>query len=200
MRNKVALLTLATFILQQPVAIAAIPNRLSSTQIVYSNSVDTSKVLDLTQVKVVRPATVQYEKYLPLDMTPTDNSGRVAARIMDHALAEFAKDPAFRESSLFRSAQQVNNVVDAKVDLGSTPNVGQRDVTQHSLRFQMKPLDTTATLNYKGWLNANVSYQASANQMNVEVFKELSQSTRIAVLHNQASSQAYSGVSFQVTF
>ena len=175
---------------------AALP-RLNTTQIRVEpiNNQYYSKVLDFSHIVPVKMgSTFTAADFIPMDLQPTRNVGKVANRIIDHAMNHLSKHEMFRSSTLVRTAEDLNQFVDTKIELGSEKGVKQ------DLRLQLRPFETQAKLAYSGHFNADLSYQVSSDTLSLEVYQKLGRDSRVALQHKKDREQTYNGVAVELTF
>lgn len=194
--NRFVLATALMVALPQQQLLAAIP-RLNSTQIRVEpmNNQYYSKVLDFSHIVPVRyESTFKATDFIPMDLQPTRNVGKVANRIIDHAMNQLSKHEMFRSSSIVRTAEDLNQFVDTKIELGGVKGEKQ------DLRLQLRPFETQAKLAYSGSFNADLSYQISSDTLSFEVYQKMGRDSRIALQHKKDREQTYHGVAVEMTF
>lgn len=101
---------------------------------------------------------------IPLDMAASQNAGFVATRIGDHALQSWLKSPAVQGSNIGRTASTVENSMRTEVSVKSADPEG----VSHKFSFQYMALQSVTRLQYSGWLNAMMNYDARAGETFVE--------------------------------
>lgn len=106
-----------------------------------------------------------YEAAIPPNLKPTANAGEVAVKFGDQVLQNWLKSDAVKLSPLGSRATQVENALrtEVVVEKGSTGS------TDHHFSLQFLALQALTKLEYKGWLNATVNYDANAAETDLEL-------------------------------
>lgn len=118
-------------------------------------------------------------KWIPTNMQASDDGGAVAAKIVDFSIQNMMKSPEFKNNAFVRSAQKMESAMASDVSFGGSAE-GE---TKHVIKFQMKPTQTLAQLNYQGFVTARVNYQISHETLNVEISEKIIGDTDLVLSH-----------------
>jgi hypothetical protein len=105
------------------------------------------------------------EKIIPTDIPATDNMGTVATRIADRSLQTWFNSAAVKASSFGRTASTVQKSMSTEVTVKSD----EPQATEHKFSMQLLALQAMAKVQYSGWLNAVLNYDAKAAESMVEL-------------------------------
>lgn len=133
---------------------------------------------------------------IPMDMQPTDDSNQVLSRVADRTLTTFFNSKAVRESSLGRTATEVEKKMKQEVVLGGH---GPKSI-QHKLNFSLQAFQALAEVDYSGFTNAALKYKIAENKLAFEVFEKLSGNRDLVLSHTVARVDQVSEVSMRWTF
>lgn len=168
-----------------PDARTAVPRSYSKSiqNLAVSNRLDFSKGLNLKVIKPIRSMrAMQAEdiaRIIPEDLTPTSNSGQIAAQILDHSLSNFFNSDTVRNSEWGRAAHEVEQKMESNIAFGGN----EPESVTHSFKFAMRAAQTKALIEYSGLMNAQISYTISQQKMNFEVHEKLASQTQVVFNH-----------------
>ena len=143
----------------------------TKTIVFYSQApgLDCSKGYDASIIQPVRPYddvdSQDIQKMIPQDMQPSSDGAQVASRIADKSMNSFMDSPMMKSSDIGRAAKSVEHSMQADMSVGGA----EPDSIKHSFHFDVQAAQTKAMLKYQGITNANLSYQASGQTLNLEV-------------------------------
>jgi hypothetical protein len=141
---------------------------------------DFSKGFDVRAVDPIESKGFDYSKILPSSLSPISTSGEVAAQIFDYSVANFFNQDHIRNTSLGRAAKSVEKTMKAEVALGrETP-----DSTQHNLRFQMKATQSKASMEYRGFTHADLSYSVATRSTDLEIYENFGKNSQLIFHHS----------------
>ena len=149
----------------------ATTNPPTKTIIFYSQApgLDCSKGYDASIIQPVRPygevENKDIQKMIPQDMQATSDGGQVASRIADKSMNSLMDSPLMKSSDLGRAAKTVEHSMQADMSVGGA----EPDSIKHSFHFDVQAAQSKAMLHYQGITNANLTYQASGQTLNLEV-------------------------------
>ena len=125
-----------------------------------------------------------------------DSSSQVAAKIMDHSLANFMKSPAVRQSEVGKTAASIEKQMSSEASFGGS---GPHS-TKHVFQFQMKPTESKAEMKYTGLTNARLSYSVLESKVNFEIYENLDKVTRVGVNNSVTRGESSSMLSLAWAF
>lgn len=110
------------------------------------------------------------KKFVPMDLAPTNNGSQVLMKVADQSLNTFVNDPQVKNSFLGRTANHVQESMQTDVSIKPTSENG----VEHKFRFMYLAFQSTAKMDYSGYLNASIRFSTADSSMNMEVFEKLS--------------------------
>jgi hypothetical protein len=136
------------------------------------------------------------EKIIPLDMHATDNADHVAQRIGDRALQMWFDRPEVRNSAMGRAATTVEEATKVQAEFGGD----EPEDVHHRFSFQVMALQAVTRLQYSGWLNAAMNYDARVGATIVEVTEKIWTNKDFVLSHKAASGEDFSSVGVRWAF
>jgi hypothetical protein len=133
----------------------------------FSKGIDFSAIQPIESARLTK--TKDVERIIPSGMAPTRDGGMVARQIIDHSLSSWFNSEQVRNSSLGRSAHQVEQKLSSNVSVGG----GAPEAVHHNFRFQMRAAQTKAQLEYSGLTHAKLTYYVAQQQTDLEVREPL---------------------------
>lgn len=158
---------------------------------------DFSRGLDARAVDRIESKGVDFSKILPASLAPVTDGGDVAAQILDHSVSNFFKQEHIRNTSFGRAAKTVEETMKAEVDLGGGE---EPDSTQHNLKFQMKATQTKASMEYRGFTNADLSYSVTNRSTDLEIYEPIGESSRLVYHHSARPDEKRDVLSIRLNF
>lgn len=146
---------------------------------VSSKAKDFSRGTDFRSVNRVTEVGVNFDQLLPSHLSPVTDAGSVSAQIFDHSVTEFFKNDTIKNSFLGRSKDAVEKRMKAEVELGGT----EPESIKHNIKFQVKASETKASMEYRGLMNADLSYSVGGRRTNLEIHEEISEWTNLVYSH-----------------
>lgn len=125
-----------------------------------------------------------------MDAADRRDVGVVASKFGDKAIQNWANSPEFRNSSVGRTATTVEKNLKTEV---SVPSKSKKGV-DHKVSFQVLALQTTAKMEYKGWTNASVNYDAGKRASKVEVSEKFLRNKDVTLSHTASTKEDVSAV------
>lgn len=120
------------------------------------------------------------EKIIPMDMAPTGDATVVATRIGDGALQAWLKSPQVQGTAFAQTAQKVESTMKAEVSLKGDQS---EEGVDHRVGFQYMLLQTTAKLEYKGWVRAALNHNTRSRESHVEVSETIMKDKDLFLSH-----------------
>lgn len=127
----------------------------------YSRGLDLSVIQPIYSVRGLKSADVA--NVIPMDLDPGDQL-HVGRRIISNTVSHAMRSDVLRNSSLGRTAQTVQNSMQAGMTVGSR----EPNSIQHQIRAAVDPVQAQARINYSGLTNAQLSYHANESQVDFE--------------------------------
>lgn len=149
---------------------------------------------DARQIQPLEEIGFDYHRILPKKLSPTKDSGQVAAQIIDHSVSNFLKHESIKNSFIGRTATVVEEKMKAEVDLGGD----EPDSIQHNIKFQVKATETKASMEYKGITNAALSYSVSSQKTSFEVFESIGVGSHLVYSHSDEPSEKRDMISLRM--
>lgn len=182
-RGKKSILSLVTlvFISSNTSSYAAIPPQQHS--------------LDLSSISPAGPIerTIKQqdiERVIPQNLYPGMSEEEISIKVIDHSANNFMNGDYFKNSSLGKAANNVQEALQTNVSWGGDPE--EEDSIQHNMQFQLEAFQQKAWMKYQGYFDLKFTYEVSGNNLNIEMHEKLADLTDLVVTHN--TSQAYSSL------
>ncbi len=163
---------------------ASIPNRDQGVAIDFSltssysqNGIDFSRIGQVFPYEDISYADVS--RLVPTDIPATASGGQVASQIADKGMQAYFNSDSFKSTSIGKTSHSVEKSLKQDVTIGGS----EPDAIKHNFRFNMQATQAKAMLDYTGYTNAQLSYKASGQELNLEIFRQLTQSMKIAYNH-----------------
>lgn len=110
---------------------------------------------------------VDLARYIPLrDIPQTDNGGKISQRIFEQTLETLIDSLSAQDSKIIRQAQTINSGFSSSVDRNG-----------YSVKFRIKPVNTTAEVSYEGVVRAALAYDVSHSEAKIEFSKKVGEQT-----------------------
>lgn len=138
-------------------------------------------------------------KSLSSDTKNSDDGNVVAQRIGDKALQNWLSSPDVASSPIVHSANKVQDSMKADVHLNDSSEVGPNHI-DHRMTFQILALQSCAKVEYKGWVNAAVNYNARDRASVVEVSQKIWDNKDLTLSHTAALDQDISAIGIRWGF
>jgi hypothetical protein len=117
------------------------------------------------------------DDFIPMDMSPTNQSDLVLTRIADQSLATMLRSAAWRESSLGRAADEAQTKMKAEIRMVSK----SPKVKEHRMDMQLKAFQNQAEIRYTGVTEAILSYDVKSSKTQLEVVEKMSGTTELVL-------------------
>lgn len=150
-------------------AVSAIPYRSSFEHMDVINK--QTKELDLSmlaRIQILIDANrFNMADYVPLSGLPENSSGdEIARRILKQTMNTLMDSDFVTASPTLNKVEKINSSFVTTVERSG-----------HSFNFRLKPVETVAQMNYKGFVSAVLSYDMSEDELKFEISKEIGQKT-----------------------
>ena len=133
---------------------------------------------------------------IPIDILASGNGGQVASQIADKSMRSYFNSAAFKSTNLGKTTHSVEKSLQQDVRIaGSSPNA-----IQHNIKFNMHANQAKAVIDYAGYANAQLSYKVSGQELNLEIYHNITQNMKIAYNHINNSNDQRDVVSLKLGF
>jgi len=136
-------------------------------------------------------------KIVPKDVTPADSSQDILRRMSDRAVQVWLKSPSMQNMAVVQTAQKVENAMKAEVAMGDPSG---EDGIQHKINFQVQAFQATSRVDYKGYVNASLSYNLRENRAGIEVREKVFKDKDLFLNHSSTSRDTLSSVGMRWSF
>ena len=133
---------------------------------------------------------------IPTNMAASSDTGHVASQIIDRSMQSLFNSEVFKTSDIGRTTHRVEKSIQQDVTIGgSSPHS-----IKHTFKFNMQAAQGKALIDYTGFTHAQLSYQASSQELNLEVYRHLTSTMRIAYNHINSPTDQRDTVSLKLGF
>lgn len=136
------------------------------------------------------------KKIVPQDVTANEPAGDVLKKMGDKAVQVWLKSSTAQNFSVVRTAQKMEQAMKAEVAFGDA----QAEGVQHKLNFQVQAIQATSKIDYTGYVNASVSYNARDHRTGIEFREKLFRNKDFYVNHSTTKSEDLSSVGMKWSF
>ncbi len=155
--------------------------------------------IDFSRIAQIFPdslSTQDVSMVIPTDIPATATGGQVASHIADKSMQSYFNSESFKSTNLGKTSHSVEKSIQQDVTIGgSSP-----DSIQHNFKFDMQAAQQTARINYSGYTNAQLSYKASGQELNFEVYRNLAKNMKLAYNHINSPNDQRDVVSLHLGF
>jgi hypothetical protein len=169
------------------VLIAVLSSQAAMARVTLKNT----RPVPLPQVETNAWTSADVGRVIPTDLAATSDGGEVALKIGDHALKNLLNSPAIKNSTVGRTATKVQD--NLKTEMVVSSGAGKKAV-DHKFTFQVLALQAVSRVQYKGWVNAEVNYNARAKESNVELTEKVWDNKEFVISHATSNVQDLSSV------
>lgn len=135
-------------------------------------------------------------KIVPKDIAATAPADEVLKKMGDKAVQVWLKSSTAQNFAVVQSAQKMEKAMKAEVAFGDA----QEEGVQHKLNFQVQAVQATSKIDYTGYVNATVSYNARDQKTGIEFREKLFRDKDFYVNHSTTKSEDLSSVGMQWSF
>ncbi|MBT4763353.1 MAG: hypothetical protein HOO06_16785 [Bdellovibrionaceae bacterium] len=170
MKNKVAILFKSLFTLVTVFSVSCLT---------YAGDyqVEATSLEDYNTLQSTFNASDYETSYIPNNLKKEDDPDSTAKKIINHNL----KKAINKSASMAKSIKRINAGLSSSI----TIDPSKKNETSHNIGFQMRALETKASLKYAGIVNAVLSYKIDNHNVDMNISKKLSESTKIVIRVNQ---------------
>ncbi|UYL10203.1 hypothetical protein B9G69_006375 [Bdellovibrio sp. SKB1291214] len=142
-----------------------------------------------------RITTTDVNRVIPTDNLGAETTSSMMGRIADRSFNLWFNSDVVQESLLGRVVQETQETLKTDVVV---PAATQQGIS-HKFSFRVEAFQALAKMEYKGWLNAAINYNARASETDVEVKEKVFDNKDLIVSHKGTSrdSLAMIGLAWQ---
>ncbi|MBO9665830.1 MAG: hypothetical protein J7501_03350 [Bdellovibrio sp.] len=127
-------------------------------------------------------------KVIPTDISKDETTGNMMGRIADRSFNLWFNSDTIQESLLGRVVQETQETLKTDVVVPASSKQG----TSHKFSFRVEAFQTLAKMEYKGWMNAAINYNARAAETDVEIKEKVFTDKSLILSHKGTSKQGLS--------
>ena len=145
-----------------------------------------SKVNIKTTHKLVMPADIMTplisaetsEKIQPKSLDANESAQSIVSKIADNSLSLWWDTSPVRNTQVGRAAEKVEKNLKTEVSFKD-----KASRTEHRISFKVLAMQALAKLEYKGWVNAAINYDARAEKTEAEVSEKIFKKQDLVLSH-----------------
>lgn len=126
-------------------------------------------------------------KIIPTDLDETKDD-EVAAKVGDHAFQSWINSPLGQSSTVGRTARKVDNALKTEMVVSGA------DKIDHKFTFQVLAFQSISRVKYKGWLNAEVNFDARSRKGSFEITEKIWHNKKFVISHSANNEEDLSSV------
>jgi hypothetical protein len=135
-------------------------------------------------------------KILPSSIDQNEPAERTLKRMGDKAFQVWMKSSSMQKLRVVQTAQSVENAMKAEVRIGGN----QPNEIQHKVNFQVEALQATSKVDYKGYVDASVTYNLRDQVSGVELREKIMKDKDLYVNHSSSKDENLSSVGMKWSF
>ncbi len=108
------------------------------------------------------------DKIQPKSLAPHDSAESIVSKIADNSLSLWWDTSPARNTQVGRAAEKVEKNLRTEVSFKD-----KASRTEHKISFKVLAMQAVAKLEYKGWVNAAINYDARADKTEAEVSEKM---------------------------
>ncbi len=156
--------------------------------------------IDFSRIALIHPyediTYADVSRVVPTDIPASASGGQVASQIADRSVQAYFNSESFKATNIGKTSHSVEQSLKQDLTIaGSSP-----DAVQHNFKFNMQATQAKAMIDYTGFTNAQLSYKASKQELNFEVFRNLTQTMKVAYNHINSPNDQRDVVSLRYGF
>ncbi len=142
----------------------------------------------------------EINKYLPSQLVATDSSQTNLRKMSDRAMQVWIKSPTMQQFSVVQSAQVVEKAMKAEVGFGGGDPDSDEKQIQHKVNFQIQAFQALSKVDYKGYVNASLTYNLRDQTTGLEVREKILRDKDLYVNHSTSKIESLSSVGVKWNF
>lgn len=156
------------------------------------NIKETRRLIMPTDISAPLMTAETSNKIQPKGIGQNESANSVVSRIADNSLSLWWDSSPIRNTKVGKAAEKVEKNLKTEV---SFKNKASR--TEHRISFKVLAMQALARLEYKGWVNAAVNYDARAAKTEAEVSEKISSKQDLVVSHAMSKEENKSQVAWR---
>lgn len=133
------------------------------------------------------------KKLQPKTVGVGESGSSVFSKIADNSLALIWESSNLKRTAIGQAAEKVEK--NLKTEMSFTDNSPNK--TQHKFSFKVLALQALAKMEYKGWLNAAINYDAKASKTEAEISEKIFDRQDIVFSHAMTPDEVKSQVALR---
>ncbi len=156
------------------------------------------KITRIPKMKLEDPlfTSRDFNKILPSQIDQNESDEKNLKRIGDRAFQVWMKSGTMQKLSVVQAAQKVESAMKAEVKIGGN----DPSQVQHKVNFQVQALQATSKVDYKGYVDASVTYNLKDQVSAVELREKIMKDKDLYVNHSSSKSENLSSVGMKWSF
>lgn len=135
-------------------------------------------------------------KILPSSLDQNESDEKTLKRMGDKAFQVWLKSSSMQKLKVVQAAQNVEKAMKTEVHIGgNNPNE-----VQHKVNFQVQALQATSKIDYKGYVDASVTYNLRDQVSGVELREKIMKDKDLYVNHSSSKEENLSSVGMKWSF
>ncbi len=118
------------------------------------------------------------EKIQPKSLSANESAESIVSKIADNSLSLWWETSPVRNTQAGRAAEKVEKNLRTEVSFKDKANH-----TEHRISFKVLAMQALAKLEYKGWVNAAINYDARADKTEAEVSEKIFKKQDLVLSH-----------------
>ncbi len=153
---------------------------------------------------VVLPSSTksEIETYMPRKLNPTSDPNHVMNQFGDGMIQAWINSPQIQQSAIGKTVQNVESQMGMRTEMSlsgpsSSSSKGKsvsesKPSVQHRIGFEYQLLQTTAKVEYKGWVRAAVNHNTQSRESMFEVSDTILKNKDLVLSHRATADQGSS--------
>ncbi len=133
------------------------------------------------------------DKVLPKSLTAADSSRSVVSKIIDNSLAYWWDNSDLKKTQAGQVATRIEENMKTEIDFGAS----RGGKTDHKISLKVLAMQALAKLEYNGWINAALNYDAKSATTEMEVLENLSNNKDLVISHSITANENKSQLSLR---
>ncbi|MBC7467487.1 MAG: hypothetical protein H7256_15970 [Bdellovibrio sp.] len=133
------------------------------------------------------------QRILPKALQQNESAGSVISKMADNSFGVWWESTPVRHTAVGQAADKAEKNLKAEVNFKDN----SESKTEHRIVFKVLAMQALAKIEYKGWVQAAVNYDAKASKAEAEVSEKIFQRQDIVLSHAVTPSENKSQVSWR---
>lgn len=133
------------------------------------------------------------QRLLPKSIEQNESAGSVISKIADNSFSMWWESTPLRYSTVGQAADAVEKKI--KTEVSFKDNSAKK--TEHKIIFKILAMQALARIEYKGWVQAAINYDAKASKTEAEVSEKIFQRQNLVLSQSFTPSESKSQVSWR---